>query len=212
MFKKILIAGCLVWLPLIATLWIIKFLVNLLDQAVQLLPISYQPQSWLGINIPGFGVVIVVLVVLLTGVLVANFLGDKLVKMWDRLLKRVPLVGAVYSTIKQVLETLMSADGKSFRKVVLVEWPRTGMWAIAFVTGEAPTEINDQTQEKMLTIFIPTTPNPTSGFIMMIPESSAKVLNMPVEQALKFIVSLGTIHVDPTLELGKPLAQKQIKQ
>ncbi len=192
MLKKLLIAGCLVWLPIIATIWVIKFIIELLDQLVGILPNAYQPEHLIGMDIPGFGVLIAIIVVLVTGVLVTNFLGDKLMQWWDAALRKIPIIGTIYSTVKQVLHTLVSSDGESFRKVLLIEYPRQGLWSIGFQTAEMEGVIQQASGQKMLSVFIPTTPNPTSGFLVMTPKDQVKELNMSVEDAFKMVVSLGT--------------------
>lgn len=196
MLKKFLIAGALVWVPIIATVWIIKLLVNLFDQLIALLPLAYQPDTWFGIHIPGLGIIAAALVVIITGILVTNFLGNKLMQWTDSFLRHIPFIGSLYSTIKQVMQTIMSSEGKSFRKVLLVEYPRKGLWSIAFQTSDASEQINAATGEAMLTVFIPTTPNPTSGFLIIAPKASVKELSMTVEEAFKVVVSLGTLRVE----------------
>lgn len=196
MIKKILIAGCLVWLPLIATIWVIQFVVGLLDDLFNVLPVAYQPDTMLGMHIPGLGLVLAIVIVLITGSLVTNFLGDKLMYWWDGALKRIPLIGAIYSTVKQVLSTLVAADGQSFRKVLLVEFPHPGSWSIGFQTGQASDAVNKAMEQDMLSVFIPTTPNPTSGFLLMVPKDQVRELDMSVEEAFKTIVSLGTLKTD----------------
>lgn len=200
MLKKFLIAGCLVWLPIIATLWIINVLVNLFDRLINILPPAYRPDAWFNVHIPGFGIVIAILVVLLTGVLVTNILGNKLMQWADAFMRHIPLVGSLYSTIKQVLQTILSSEGKSFRKVLLVEYPRKGLWTIAFLTSDTGSEINTHTGEEMITAFVPTTPNPTSGFLIIVPKSQVKELSMTIEEAFKIVVSLGTLKAN---ELSK---------
>jgi uncharacterized membrane protein len=196
MLKKLFISGLLIWLPLIATIWVIQFVVGLLDKLLKILPSQFQPDQLFGMHIPGFGLLLSVIIVFVTGLLVTNILGDKLIEWWDAGMKRVPLVGAIYSTIKQVLQTLVSSDGQSFRKVLLVEYPRQGCWSIAFQTGEASDAVKNVTQADMLSVFVPTTPNPTSGFLLMIPKEQTREIDMPVEQAFKIIVSLGTLKSD----------------
>jgi uncharacterized membrane protein len=196
MIKKFLIAGSLVWLPIIATIWIINMLVNLFDDIINVLPHAYRPDTLLGFHIPGLGIIIAVLIVLVTGVLVTNILGNKLMLWLDSGLKRIPLIGGLYSTIKQVFSTVISSDGKSFRKVLLIEYPKAGLWSLAFQTGEAEEQFNIALNQQMLTAFIPTTPNPTSGFLILVPKDKAIELDMSVEQAFKVIVSLGTLTAD----------------
>ena len=193
MLKKFLIAGSLVWLPIIATIWITKILVNVFDDIMNVLPTAYHPDVLLGFHIPGLGVVVAAIVVLTTGALVTNILGNRLIDSMDSLLKRIPFIGPLYSTIKQVSSTIISSEGKSFRKVLLIEYPKAGLWSIAFQTSEAEPQINKAVGEEMLTAFIPTTPNPTSGFLIIVPKSHAIELNMTVDQAFKVIVSLGTL-------------------
>ena len=194
MLKKFLIAGCLIWLPIIATIWVINFLVGIFNSLAAVLPHAYQPNTLLGHHIPGLNVVVAIIVVLLTGVLVTNILGDRLVKWGDNLLKKVPFFGSIYSTVKQVLQTVMSSEGKSFRKVLLVEYPHAGMWSIAFQTSEATPILNQAINQELLCVFIPTTPNPTSGFLLMVPKNKAIELDMSVDEAFKFVVSLGTLN------------------
>jgi uncharacterized membrane protein len=204
MIKKFIFAGILVWLPIIATVWIIKFLVNLFDQLITIIPVKYQPDTLLGIHIPGLGIILAVIIVLLTGILVTNFLGRQIMLWLDIILKRVPIIGPLYNTIKQVLNTIMSSDGKSFHKVLLIEYPREGLWSIALQTSEASEQLNKAADQKeMLAAFIPTTPNPTSGFLVMVPKEKARELDMSVDQAFKIIVSLGTLSINDAKVLEK---------
>lgn len=196
MIKKLLIAGCLVWLPIIATVWVITFIVELLDELLLLLPSSAQTEHWVGLHVPGFGVLLAVAIVLLTGLLVTNFLGNKLIEWWDAALKKIPLIGTLYSTFKQVIQTVVASDGESFRKVLMVEYPRTGVWSIGFQTAEIVGELNQAVDENLVCVFIPSTPNPTSGFLTLVPKEQVKELDISVEQAFKMLVSLGTVKAD----------------
>lgn len=191
--RRYLIAGLLVWLPIWTTLLIIGFLIETMDKTLSLLPRAYQPDTLLGFHIPGLGLVISIVVLILTGMLVSNFIGRRLVMLGEFFLERIPLVRTIYSAIKQVLVTVFSSGGQAFRKVLLVEYPRKGLWSIAFQTGLGAEEVNGIVKEEMITIFIPTTPNPTSGFLMMIPRSEAIELTMSVDEALKFVISLGVV-------------------
>lgn len=192
--RKVFMSGLLVWLPILATYFTIRFVVNLLDRGIGLLPQRYRPESWLGIHIPGFGVVVSIVVVIITGIIVTNFLGKYLLSGWEDIIKRIPLVRVIYTSVKQVLETLFSTNGESFRKVLLVEYPRRGLWSVALQTAEGGESIAQYIDaEGMVTIFIPTTPNPTSGFLMIVPRKDTIELDMKVDEALKFIVSLGVI-------------------
>ncbi len=191
--RRYLIAGLLVWLPLGVTVLVVKVLVDIMDRSLLLLPPAFRPDALIGFHIPGLGVVLSVLVVLVTGMLVANLLGRRLVGLWENLLTHIPLVRSVYSGAKQVAETLFAGEGQSFRKVLLVEYPRKGIWSLAFQTGSGAEEVNARTGEDLVTVFVPTTPNPTSGFIIMVPRADVQELEMSVDDALKLIISLGVV-------------------
>lgn len=187
------ISGLLVWLPIVVTIVVLKFLVDLLSKSLELLPTSYQPDVLLGMHIPGIGVILTLAVIFLTGLLAANFVGSKLVALGDALMARIPLVRSVYTGVKQVTQTLFTPGGQSFRKVLLVEFPGPGIWSIAFQTGEVSQEIEGRLKEPMISYFVPTTPNPTSGFLMMAPRSKVIDLDISVDQALKLVISLGVV-------------------
>ena len=191
--KRYLIAGLLVWVPIGVTFMVIKFLVDLMDKTLVLLPPDYQPEALFGTNIPGLGVVITAVVVLLTGVVVANLFGKKLVALWEAILARIPLVRVIYSSVKQILETVFSSSGQAFRKVVLVEYPRKGLWTLAFLASEDMGEAQQKTGNQVVNVFVPTTPNPTSGFFIMIPKEDVVELNMSVDDGLKMIISAGVV-------------------
>jgi uncharacterized membrane protein len=192
--RKYLISGLLVWLPIWVTLLVIKFLVDILSRSLTLLPHQWQPDVLLGFHVPGIGVMITLLVILLTGMFAANFIGSKLVALGDAMVARIPLVRSIYTGVKQVTQTVFTPGGQSFRKVLLVEFPKQGVWSIAFQTGEVIKDIeNALGAEPMVSYFIPTTPNPTSGFLMMAPKSKVIELNMSVDQALKLVISLGVV-------------------
>lgn len=202
--RRYFISGLLVWVPIWVTILVIKFLVDLLDSVLLLLPKPYQPDALLGVHIPGLGVLIILLLIFFTGAIVANFLGSRLVRMWDALIDRIPVVRSVYSGVKQVMETLFSPGGNSFRKVLLVEYPREGMWTLAFQTGDSTPEVLKSLEEDaMVSLFVPTTPNPTSGFLVMLPRKKVIELNMSVEQALKFVISLGVMQPNGDKKLKK---------
>lgn len=195
--RRYFISGLLFWLPIWATFVVIRFLVDILNNTLSLLPHRYQPDVLLGFHIPGIGVIITLAVILITGLLVANFIGRKLVELWEVIVGRIPLVRTVYTGVKQVLDTLFSPGGQSFRKVLLVEYPRAGMWSLAFQTGDGTVEVeNSVAQGAMVSLFIPTTPNPTSGFLMLAPRNKVIELKMSVEQALKYVISLGVVQPD----------------
>lgn len=197
-FRKYFISGLLVWLPLIVTVLVLKFLVDLLSQSLLLLPSKIQPDVLLGVHIPGIGVLLTLLVIFITGLLVANFIGQRLVEMGERIMGRIPLVRTIYMGVKQVTDTVFATDGQSFRKVLLVEFPSPGVWSMAFQTGEDTVDMGKILgTEPMVSYFIPTTPNPTSGFLMMAPKNKVKELDISVDQALKFVISLGVVKPEP---------------
>lgn len=191
--RRYIMAGLLVWLPLGVTIMVIKMLVDLMDRTLLLLPVRYQPEQLLGFHIPGLGVIVAVLVVLTTGIIVANLFGRKLVAGWESLLARIPLVRSIYSAVKQIAETMFSSSGQSFRKVLLVEYPRKGLWTLAFQTGAASEEVKRRSGEEVLNVFVPTTPNPTSGFLIMVPKKDVVELEMSVDEGLRMIISLGMV-------------------
>lgn len=191
--KKYLLAGLVVWLPIIATILILRFLIDLLDQTMSLLPEAYNPEKVLGINVPGLGVILSIVVLFITGTLATNLFGQKLVRMSESILDRIPLVRSIYNATKQMIEAIVSTNSQAFRKVVLVEYPRKGLWSLAFQTGGAFKEVGDKTNQEMVTIFVPTTPNPTAGFLMMVSKEEVIELEMSVDTALKFIISLGVM-------------------
>ena len=203
--RRWLIAGILVWAPLAVTFWVVNALVSFMDKSIVLLPPSYRPEALIGFELPGMGAFFAVVIVLLTGALVANILGRSLIHAWERLLNRIPLVRSIYSSVKQVVETFVSQDSRSFRKVVLVEYPRRNAWSIAFVSGEPIGEVQDRTEEHLITLFVPTAPNPTSGFVIMVPRDEVIELEMSVEEGFRMVVSLGVV-VPPRRDgNGRPL-------
>lgn len=191
--KKYLIAGLLVWVPLGITLLVIKLLVDVTDQTLLLLPEKYQPEVLFGFKIPGLGVVLSTLVVLVTGMIVANFFGRAIVSMWEKFLARIPFVSKIYTGVKQLLETILSSKGQSFRKVLLIEYPRKGIWTLAFQTSSESGEAHQRINRDLVNIFVPTTPNPTSGFFLMIPREDVIELEMSVDDGLKKIISMGVV-------------------
>ena len=190
--RRYLMAGLLVWVPLGVTLLIVAFLVDLMDQTLRLLPGSLQPENLLGFRIPGLGAVLTAVIVFVTGMIVTNLFGQQLFTIGERILQRIPLVRSIYASVKQVTESMFSS-GKSFRKVVLVEYPRKGMWSLAFQTGTGAEEVRDKTGREVTNIFIPTTPNPTSGFFLMVPREEVIELDMSVDDGLKMLLSVGVV-------------------
>ena len=191
--RSYLLAGLVVWLPILVTMGVLRFIIDLLDQTMALIPHAYQPQQLFGYNLPGLGVLISLVLLLITGIVATNFLGQRLVTWSEGILERIPLVRTIYNGSKQVIQAFFASNSQSFRKVVMIEYPRKGIWSLAFQTGTAHPEISEHTGVEMLTVFIPTTPNPTSGFLMMVPKSEAIELSMSTETALKLIISLGVM-------------------
>lgn len=208
--KRYLIAGLLVWVPLGVTVIVIRFLVELMDRTLVLLPHKYHPDTLLGFHIPGIGVVLAVIIVLGTGIIVANLFGRKLVSLWESILKRIPLVRTIYSSVKQILETVFSS-GQAFRKVLLVEYPRKGLWTLAFQSGTTRGEAQAKTGSEIINVFIPTTPNPTSGFFIMVPREDVIELDMSVDDGLKMIISAGVMVPEWNQDWSPELDEKQAK-
>lgn len=191
--KRYLITGLLIWVPLAITLWVLDLLVGTMDQTLLLLPPEWRTEGWLGVHIPGLGVILTVLIVLVTGVLAANIIGQQMVRFWEGVLARIPVVNSIYTGVKQVSDTLFKPGGQAFRKAVLVQWPRPGMWTIAFVTGTPGGDVANHLQGDYLSIYVPTTPNPTGGYFVMTPRSEVIELDMSVDDALKYIISMGVV-------------------
>lgn len=200
--RKWLFAGLLVLVPLIVTLWVLDWVVGTLDQTLNILPVAWQPDAWLGVHIPGLGVVFALIILLSIGALASNIIGNKLVHWWHALLHRIPVVRSIYSGVKQVSDTLFSEKGNAFRKALLVQWPHEGMWTIAFLTGAPQGQLLDQLQatpggdsltDEFLTVYVPTTPNPTGGYFVLLRARDCMELSMSVDEALTYIVSMGVI-------------------
>jgi uncharacterized membrane protein len=193
MLRKYFVAGLLIWLPLAATLWVLDFIVSTMDRTLLLLPQSWRPDALFGVHIPGFGLVLSVTVLLLTGMLAANFLGAQLLRAWETLLTRIPIVRSIYSGVKQVSDTLFSQKGQSFRKVVLIEFPQRGQWTMGFIVGSPGAQIEAKTGTSLVTVYVPTAPNPTSGYVLMVPMEELREVDVSVDDALKFHISLGVM-------------------
>jgi uncharacterized membrane protein len=198
--RKYIIAGLLVWLPFAATVVIVKLVVDLLDKITLWLPPEWQPTNVLGFSIPGFGIILAISILLLTGMLAANLFGRRLVEFWEAILNRIPLVRSIYNSVKQISSTILDASGKSFRKVVALQYPRPGVWSIGFLTNENVDIELDDVDETLVAVFIPTTPNPTSGFIIMAPRKEVTELDMSIEEGFKFIISMGVIIPDDPIQ------------
>ena len=211
--RRYFVAGLLVWLPLLATYLLLSFSIRLIDRSLLLLPPKFRPEQLIGFEIPGLGVILTLILLLLTGLVVANFFGRKLISAWESLLSRIPLVNTVYSAVKQITASLFADASQSFREVVLVEYPRKGLWALAFVTGETPKKIKQVTGVDLINIYVPTTPNPTSGVYIMAPRSDVKRLEIPVEVGLKMILSAGVVNpMDNPIEAEKVNAEMQANE
>jgi len=191
--KKYLITGLLIWVPLVITVWVLSFLVDTLDQSLLLLPVSWQPRSWIGFHIPGLGALLTLAVVLATGVFAANIIGQRMVQYWEGLLARIPIFKSLYFSVKQVSDTLFSSSGLAFRKALLVQYPRQGSWTIAFLTGQPGGDVANHLKGDYVSVYVPTTPNPTSGFFLMMPAADVVELDISVDAALKYIISMGVV-------------------
>ncbi len=191
--KKYLITGLLIWIPLVITLWVLKFIVDALDQTLHLLPPEFRTENWLGFHVPGMGAVMTVVIVFLTGAFATNLLGARLVHFWHEILHRIPVVNSIYSSVKQISDTLFSSNGQAFRKALLVEWPRPGMWTIAFLTGRPGGDVVNHLAGDYVSVYVPTTPNPTGGYFVIVARKDVIELDMSVDEALKYVISMGVV-------------------
>jgi len=201
MFKRYIITGILIWVPIWATLLVLKFLIDIFDKTFALLPKAYQPSTLFGVHVPGLGVLFAVAIVFVTGMLMTNIIGHRLVALWEKILDRIPLVRSIYHAVKQVLHSLLASSEESFRNVLLVEYPRKGMWSVGFQTSTGYKWDDDHGE--MLTVFIPTTPNPTSGYLLFVPKEDTKLLDVSVDQALKMVISLGVVLPNNNVKIGE---------
>ena len=199
--KKYFITGLLIWIPLVITIWVLKVIFGALDQSLLLLPLEFRTESLLGVHIPGLGVILTLLTVFVTGVFATNLFGAQLVQLWHDVLQRIPVVNSIYSSVKQISDTLFSSSGQAFRKALLVQWPREGVWTIAFLTGAPTGEVARRVPPDCVSVYVPTTPNPTSGYFAIVPRKDVIELEMSVDQALKYIISMGV--VPPALPPGE---------
>jgi len=189
--KKYLITGLLIWIPLVITLWVLKLVVDVLDQTLLLLPPEFRTENWLGLHVPGMGVVMTLVIVFLTGLFATNLLGARLVNVWHVILHRIPVVNSIYSSVKQISDTLFSSSGQAFRKALLVRWPHEGMWTIAFLTGVPGGDLASHLEGEYISVYVPTTPNPTGGYFVVVARKDVIELDMSVDEALKYIISMG---------------------
>lgn len=188
--KKYFVTGLLIWVPLAATFWVLALLVNTLDKSLLLLPVAYRPDTLIGWHVPGLGAIATLLIILLTGVFAANYFGRQLLAVWEKILARIPVVKSIYTSVKQVSDTLFSGSGDAFRKVLLVRYPHPEAWSLAFQTN-VPISVIDKLGTEYVAVFIPTTPSPVNGFYFFVKKSDAIELSINVDQALKFIISMG---------------------
>lgn len=201
--RKYFITGLLILVPLAITLWVLNLIIGTMDQSLLLLPESWRPEALFGFRIPGLGTILTLLIIFVTGLGTRNFIGRQVVSLWEGVLTRIPVVKSIYSSVKQVSDTLFSSSGNAFRKALLVQYPRQGSWTIAFLTGAPGGEVSHHLQGDYVSIYVPTTPNPTSGFFLMLPRADTIELDMSVDEALKYIVSMGV--VAPEMQAGKKI-------
>ncbi len=191
--RNYLIGGLLVWIPIMVTVWVVRFLARILDQSLLLLPSPWRPEALFGMYVPGLGVILSLLLLLLTGVLVKNLFGGRMVRGLESLVRRVPVIGPVYSGAKTFSETVLTDKGSSFKQVVMVEFPRKGVFSIGFITSEDLEEVQARTAQDVTCVFVPTTPNPTTGFIILVPRDEVVRLDMTVDDAFKMLLTLGVV-------------------
>lgn len=191
--KKYLVTGLLIWIPLVITLWVLHLIVTSMDQVLTLLPPDLQPLRLFGIQVPGLGVLLTIVVVFVTGVAASNIIGQRLLRLWEGILRRIPVVNSLYGGVKQISDTLFRPGGQAFRKALLVQWPREGSWTIAFLTGKPGGDVANYLQGDYVSVYVPTTPNPTGGYFVMLARKDVIELQMSVDEALKFIISMGVV-------------------
>lgn len=191
--KKYFITGLLIWVPLVITVWVLSIVINTMDQSIRLIPTQFRPLTQIGFDIPGLGTILTLLIIFITGLVTANILGQQVVKFWESALSRIPIVKSIYYSVKQVSDTLFSGSGDAFRQVLLVRYPHPQAWAIAFQTGTPAEEVSNSLPDEYVAVFIPTAPSPVNGFFFFVKKSETIVLDMSVDEALKYIVSMGVV-------------------
>ena len=201
--RRYLIAGLLVWIPLGITLWVLKILADIMDQSLLLVPESFRTEALFGFHVPGLGIILTLAIVLATGALAANFFGQKVLELGHDLVTRIPIVRSIYGGVKQISDTLFSPEGKAFRRAVLVRYPHAGTWTVALVTGTPDQEVGDILGREHISVFVPTTPNITSGFFLVVARSETIELEMTVDDALKYIISMGVAEPPKRPQLPK---------
>jgi uncharacterized membrane protein len=203
--RRYLVAGLLVWIPLYITLWVLSLLVELMDQSLLLLPERFHTDALFGFHVPGMGIILTIAILLITGAVAANFFGKKVLALGDVALGRIPIVRSIYGGVKQISDTLFSPEGKAFRRAVLVRYPHAGAWTVALVTGTPDQEVADRLGPEQVSVFVPTTPNITAGFFLIVPRSETVELAMSVDDALKYIISMGV--AEPPRKPDRPERQ-----
>lgn len=194
--RKYFITGLLILVPLAITLWVLHAVISTMDQSLLLLPEQWRPEQLVGFKVLGIGTILTLVIVFVTGLLAQNFVGNMVIGAWEALLKRIPIVSSIYSSVKQVSDTLFSSTGNAFSKALLVQYPREGAWTIAFLTGTPGGDVANHLIGDYISIYVPTTPNPTSGFFLMVPRADTIELDMSVDAALKYVVSMGVVAPD----------------
>lgn len=191
--RNYLIAGLLIWIPIMVTVWVIRFVARILDQSLVLLPRAWRPETLVGTYVPGVGVILSLLLLFLTGVLVKNLFGGRIVSGLESLVRRIPVIGPIYGGAKTFSETVLTDTGRSFKQVVMVEFPRKGIYSIGFITSYELEEVQAKTEQEVTCVFVPTTPNPTTGFIVLVPKNEVVMLDMTVDEAFKMLLTLGVV-------------------
>ncbi|BAN34504.1 transmembrane protein [Sulfuricella denitrificans skB26] len=192
MTKRYFLTGLLIWVPLGITVWVLKLLIGSMDQSLLLLPFSFRPESWLGMSLPGLGTILTIGVILLTGMLTTNIVGQRLIQFWESVLARIPVVKSIYYSVKQVSDTLFSGSGEAFRKVLLVRYPHPEAWSLAFQTN-LPRDVGSSLDGEYVGVFVPTTPSPVNGFYFFVKKSETIEVGISVDDALKYIISMGVV-------------------
>jgi uncharacterized membrane protein len=201
--KNYFLTGLLVILPIFITAYVIWYLIKAMDAFLKYIPTKYLPETYINIYIPGLGLILVVILILVVGVLTRNIAGRRVLQFWDNLVDRIPLARILYSSVKQLLQAFLFQNSDSFQRVALIEYPRRGIYVLGFITGESRGEAQEKTNKKMINVFIPTTPNPTSGFYVLVPEEDLTLLDMSVENAFKLLISGGLV---------SPMEMKKVKR
>lgn len=202
--RKYFVTGLLILIPLAITLWVVDLVISTMDRSLWLLPAHLQPVALIGFHIPGLGTILTLLIIFATGLIAHNFIGTRIVALWEALLARIPIVSTIYSNVKKISDTLLSSSNKAFRKTLLVQYPRQGMWTLAFLTGQPGGEMQRHLPGECVSIYVPTTPNPTSGFFLIVPLSEVIELDMNVDEALRYIVSMGVVGPEASEKIVLP--------